>query len=184
MAVRLKVTPQWRCSKHIHNFLLFSFVLADSSCHDGRRGAGLAASDRSIVYGVTSGARSQYRTGFHKYYWNLQKTQEGFTFKFEFVAKGSQSQDISELIISGERKVKKEEFHFKVKAKDVEPNHEKEELHFKLTVTLLVSKYCVNLAHQPRKLLEPTHCLKSQKGWAPKVESKIGWQVGLKVGMG
>ncbi|KAG4160740.1 hypothetical protein ERO13_D01G017040v2 [Gossypium hirsutum] len=28
------------------------------------------------------------------------------------------------------------------------------------------------------------HCLKSQKGWAPKVESKIGWQVGLKVGMG
>ena len=34
------------------------------------------------------------------------------------------------------------------------------------------------------RLLEPTHCLKSQKGWAPKVESKIGWQVGLKVGMG
>ncbi|MFQ6634835.1 hypothetical protein Gotur_010443 [Gossypium turneri] len=118
MAVRLKVTPH---------------------CHGGRRGAGLAASDRSIVYGVTSGAR------------NLQKTQEGFTFKFEFVGKGSQSQDTSELIINGERKVKKEELHFKVKAKDVEPNHEKEELHFKLTVTLLVSKYCFNLGHQPRK---------------------------------
>lgn len=58
---------------------------------------------------------------------NLLKTQEGFTFKFEFVAKGSQSQDTSELIISGERKVKKEELHFKVKAKDVEPNQEKEE---------------------------------------------------------
>ena len=28
------------------------------------------------------------------------------------------------------------------------------------------------------------HCLKSQKEWAPKLESKIGWQVGLKVGMG
>ncbi|KAK5841145.1 hypothetical protein PVK06_010054 [Gossypium arboreum] len=28
------------------------------------------------------------------------------------------------------------------------------------------------------------HSLKSQMGWAPKVESNIGWQVGLKVGMG
>ncbi|KAK8271548.1 hypothetical protein V6Z11_D11G267900 [Gossypium hirsutum] len=107
MAVRLKVTPQWRCSKHIHNFLLL-FCLS-----------------------------------------KFKKTQEGFTFKFEFVGKGSQSQDTSELIINGERKVKTEELHFKVKAKDVEPNHEKEELHFKLTATLLVSECCFNLGHQP-----------------------------------
>lgn len=32
MAVRLKVTPQWRCSKHIHNFLLL-FCLSKFKVH-------------------------------------------------------------------------------------------------------------------------------------------------------
>ncbi|TYG46702.1 hypothetical protein ES288_D11G277500v1 [Gossypium darwinii] len=111
MAVRLKVTPQWRCSKHIHNFLLLFCLskfkrfhvyeytendldclvynlgeyLNDNNmldCHDGRRGAGLAASDRSIVYGVTSGARSQCRTGFHKYYWYLKS----ISYKYSYVS--------------------------------------------------------------------------------------------------
>ncbi|KAB2091867.1 hypothetical protein ES319_A03G224600v1 [Gossypium barbadense] len=57
----------------------------------------------------------------------------------------------------------------------------------KALIMSIVTGHCsssLNLNQQETKqLLEPTHW-KSQKGWAPKVESKIGWQVGLKVGMG
>ncbi|KAH1122379.1 hypothetical protein J1N35_005539 [Gossypium stocksii] len=58
---------------------------------------------------------------------NSLKNQEGLTFEFQFVGKGSKLQGTFESIVSKGKKVKKEELHFKPKVKDMEPNHEKEE---------------------------------------------------------
>ncbi|XP_016707056.1 putative uncharacterized protein DDB_G0271982 [Gossypium hirsutum] len=84
------------------------------ACPLGCRGCN---DDWRVVESSSNGVSTPYR--------NLLKNQ-GLTFEFRFVAKGSKLQGTFESIVSKGKKVKKEELHFKAKVKDMEPNYEKE----------------------------------------------------------